>query len=358
MGPSSRRHAARLGFVAALFAHTAALGEEAPSTEPPKTTPSLGYLSIQAENDLFGNGADRHFTHGTAVSYFSEPCQFRWVERAVKAIGLVPRDGPCERSRVGFGLGQAIYTPSDISLEVPDPADRPYAGWLYLSAGLVTETTHDPRGSVAAPILDRSLRKVEISLGVVGPASFAGVVQREFHDLIGAQEPRGWTYQLENEPAILISYEYQRRFGMRLGAYLEADVTPSAGVSLGNVFTQGAFGISFRIGRDMLQDYGPPRIRPALPGAAFFEKPLSGIGWYIFGGIEGRAVGHNIFLDGNTFASGPSVEKRHFVGDAQVGIAVTMGGVRLSYTNVFRTKEFVGQPEPDDFGALTASFRL
>lgn len=321
--------------------------------------PSIGYLSIQAENDLFGNGADRDFTHGTAINYFSEPCEFRWVARVAKAIGLIPRDeDSCARSRAGFGLGQAIYTPRDIAREVPDPQDRPYAGWLNLSAGLVTELTHDRGEAHIGPDLDRTLRKIEISLGVVGPASGAGAVQRNFHKLIGAQEPRGWTYQLENEPALLISYEYLRRFGHSFGPNFQADITPSAGVSLGNVFTQGALGVTVRFGRDMLQDYGPPRIRPALPGAAFFEKPLTGIGWYVFAGFEGRAVAHNIFLDGNTFVSGPHVEKRNFVGDAQVGFALTLGGMRLSYTNVFRTREFEGQPKPDNFGAITASFRL
>jgi lipid A 3-O-deacylase len=325
--------------------------------EASRARPSLGYLSLEAENDLFGNGADRHFTHGTAVNYFSEPCQFRWVERAAQALWLAPKDGPeCERTRVGFGLGQAIYTPGDISLEVPDPHDRPYAGWLYLTADLVTEATHDHGQS---PWLDRSVRKVELSLGVVGPASGAGVVQREYHKLIGAQEPRGWTHQLENEPALMISYEYLRRYGRNFGPHLQIDVTPSAGLSAGNVFTQGDVGLTFRIGSDMLQDYGPPRIRPSLAaGGAFFERPLSGFGWYIFAGLEGRAVAHNIFLDGNSFTSGPHVEKRHFVGDLQVGFAVTLGGVRLSYTNVFRTKEFFGQQDADDFGAITASFRL
>ena len=353
---SFSRAAAKLALVALLAASQLTVAR-AETPEPPVARPSLGYLSIQAENDLFGNGKDDDYTHGTAISYFSEPCQFNWVARTVKAIGLAAHDTSCDRSRVGFNIGQAIFTPRDISVEKPDPHDRPYAGWLYVSADLVTETTHDP-GPALSGLLDRSLRKLELSLGVVGPAAGAGVVQRGFHKLIGAQEPRGWTYQLENEPALLLSYEYQRRFGGNLGRNFEGDITPSAGLSLGNVYTQGALGFTVRIGKDMLQDYGPPRIRPSMPGAAFFEKPLSGIGWYVFAGVEARAVAHNIFLDGNSFMNGPHVSKNILVGDAQVGFAVTMGGMRLSYTNVFRTKEFKGQPAPDDFGAITASFRL
>jgi hypothetical protein len=343
-----------LALLAMVASPSAVLAEQ-----PSPSKPSHSYFSVEAENDIFGNGADHDFTHGTAVNYFSGRCQFQWVARAARAIGLAPREASdCRGTRVGLGFGQAIYTPTDISREVPDPHDRPYAGWLYASLGLVSEQV-SPSGEIPGDdTVDRALKKVELSLGVVGPAAGAGVVQTNYHKLIGAAQPRGWSHQLADEPALLLSFEYQRRFGRRFGDFLEADLTPSAGVSLGNVFTEGSLGLTVRIGRDMLSDYGPPRIRPSLPGGAFFERPESGIGWYVFAGIEGRAVARNIFLDGNSYVSGPHVEKQNFVGDAQLGIAITLGSMRLSYTNIFRTREFSGQPKPDDFGAISASFQL
>jgi len=67
-------------------------------------------------------------------------------------------------------------------------------------------------------------------------------------------------------------------------------------------------------------------------------------------------VAHNIFLDGNTFRDSRSVKKENFVGDAQLGLAVVIDGVRLAYTHVLRTREYVGQDASDQFGAFSVSF--
>lgn len=320
--------------------------------------PGHGYLSFQVENDSLGNGADRDYTHGMEIAYVSEPCQHRWVSRVAQTIYLLPRDGrECRRDRVSFALGQTMYTPSDISLNPPNPDDRPYAGWLYLNAGILSED-YDAGDPLALRRFSfRGLRKLEVSLGVVGPASGAGATQRWFHDRIGATEPRGWGSQLSNEPALMVSYQYQWRYGAHLLPALEFDATPHVSASLGNVFTEGALGFTVRIGNNMLLDYGPARIRPSAPGSAFFQS-RDGIGWYLFAGVEGRAVGRNIFLDGNTFADSPSVDKRAFVGDFQYGAAITLSRVRIAFTQIFRTKEFFGQEHTDNFGAVSLSFAL
>lgn len=52
----------------------------------------------------------------------------------------------------------------------------------------------------------------------------------------------------------------------------------------------------------------------------------------MFVGAEGRAVGRNIFLDGNSFKDSPAVDKKPFVTDAIAGVAFTYSKVRLSYT--------------------------
>jgi len=89
---------------------------------------------------------------------------------------------------------------------------------------------------------------------------------------------------------------------------LDADVLPHFGGALGNVFTYGAAGVTLRIGSGLEDDFGPPRIRPSLPGSAYF-LPGKGFNWYLFAGLEGRAVLYNIFLDGNTFTDSHSVDK-------------------------------------------------
>jgi hypothetical protein len=95
-----------------------------------------------------------------------------------------------------------------------------------------------------------------------------------------------------------------------------------------------------------------------VPGSGFFI-PRHDFGWYLFAGIEGRAVARNIFLDGNTFRDSRNVDKEPLVGDLQYGIAITWRNLRLGYTHVLRTREFKGQGgRRDDFGALSLSLQL
>jgi hypothetical protein len=78
----------------------------------------------------------------------------------------------------------------------------------------------------------------------------------------------------------------------------------------------------------------------------------------LFAGAEGRAVVRNIFLDGNSFRNSRSVDKRPFVGDLQFGGVLLWNNVRLSYTQVLRTREFETQGKKDNFGSLAVSVQF
>ncbi|MSP67822.1 MAG: lipid A deacylase LpxR family protein [Alphaproteobacteria bacterium] len=132
------------------------------------------------------------------------------------------------------------------------------------------------------------------------------------------------------------------------------DGIPYLSGAVGNVLTMADAGVIVRLGRHLAIDYGPPHVRPSLAGLAAveFNPPLA---WYLFAGLEGRAVLHDIFLDGNTFADSHEVHRRTLVGDALLGIAVAVRGVRLAFTHVLRTREFDRQRRADHYGALSLS---
>jgi len=200
--------------------------------------------------------------------------------------------------------------------------------------------------------------KVQLEVGMVGPASLAEDVQTFWHSLLGLHVPEGWDNQLKNEPGAVLYYEQARRFDRResiLG--LEMDLVPHFGASLGNVFTYASTGVTGRLGSHLEDDFGPPRIRPSLPGGGYF-RPEKGLNWYLFAGAGGRAVLRNIFLDGNTFSDSHSVDKRILVADLQAGVAIQWSRVRISYTQIFRTKEFKTQDTPDVFGSLSLSVQF
>jgi hypothetical protein len=308
-----------------------------------------GCLNIQWENDAFSLGnIDGHYTNGMRVSYLSgEDRVWPWVAKAAQALPFYPDGG---RLRASYALGQNLYTPEYIGIAEPIPDDRPYAAWLYFALGLIANN-------------DRILDTVELSLGVVGPAALGEEVQKGIHRLIGSPEPKGWANQLQNELALQLNFGRLWRRGPFLREWtplrklgLELDLSPHVGAALGNVFIYGAGGGSLRLGNNLPADYGPPRIRPSLPGSEFFV-PSPGFGWYLFVGVEGRFVARNIFLDGNTFKESLSVEKHNLVGDIQAGLAGTLGRFRLAFTYVVRSKEFKTQRAADQFGAWMLSIR-
>lgn len=305
-------------------------------------------INFQVENDLFGGNTDRNYTNGVRVTWLSAQDDVPdWVSMPAAQVPFFASGG---KLRVLFGLGQNLYTPTDITVREIQTDDRPYAGWLYGSVGLVSDN---------GTILDN----LQLDFGVLGPAALGSPVQEFVHDLIDTRDPSGWDNQLKNEPGLVLFYERKWRSILEFDEFLPGlpgygvDATPHVGAALGNVFTYGAGGLTLRFGKNLPSDYGAPRIRPSLPGSNFFISDGS-FGWYLFAGVEGRAIARNIFLDGNTFEDSHSVDKKHFVGDLQVGAAVTLGDWRLSYTQVYRTREFEQQDSGDVFGSLNVSYRF
>lgn len=320
-----------IGFVSltTLSAASPALGDE-----PPR----FGILSLVVENDSFYN-ADRNYTNGITLLWVSTRETPAWMVRVARLLPWFPQDA---QVRHGYAIGQNMYTPDDITLADPPLDDRPYAGWLYGTIGLGIET-------------GRQLDQLWLTLGMVGPASLAEQSQKLIHDITGSDEPKGWDHQLKNEPGIVLTYQRSWRGLAHMSQVgLDLDLTPHLGAALGNVYTYANAGLTVRLGQSLRLDYGPPRIQPSLPGSGFFV-PTTSFAWYLFAGVEGRAVARNIFLDGNSFQDSRSVDKEPLVGDLQWGITAMWRGIRLSYTHVLRTKEFESQDKHDQFGSFSIS---
>ena len=314
-----------------------ASGDLAHATQPGDD--HRGIYSVSFENDIV-TGADNNYTNGVRFSYISPEGDVPdWLDNSSRLVPFFPAKG---HKRWTISAGQSIYTPDNILTLTPSPTDQPYAGWLYATAGVTSDT-------------GRTLDTFELTLGMVGPASGAEHTQKFIHDAMGADHPHGWHEQLKNEPGIILAYDHKWRGLYRSSADgWGADLTPSAGFQLGNIFTEANVSLIARFGHDLPEDYGPPLIRPSVSGSTFFI-PTDDFGWYLFAGVEGHAVARNIFLDGNSFRDSPSVDKEIFVGGVQGGIAVTYRDTRISYTHVLRSKEFETQTSDNQYGAFTVS---
>jgi len=318
------------GFVIACLFAAAALAED-----------GKGTLTVALENDLFGAGTDKHYTHGTEVTYVSDTYQPAWF---LKLASWMPFYEPNVESRFAVSVGQQIYTPSDIERTDLIKDDRPYAGWLYASIGLLTDHRQD----------DRHVDKIDLVLGRVGPDSGAASVQRFVHTLTGSERPRGWDHQLHNETTL--DLQYQREWMLTL-VDNRCDVVPRAAFTLGTARRDAGTGFTLRAGSGTGSDFGPPLIRPSAAGSQYFT-PNQPLYWYLFAGLHGRYVEHNIFLDGNTDHDSHSVSKNSWLGEMQAGAVIGGGSWRVTLTEILRTREFATQDEPDEFGAIALSYRF
>lgn len=320
--------------------------EERLRAELPKFKGNV-YTTLSIENDMIGDGGDRYYTSGVRATWFKAGADT--PDFAETLDDYIPTFDVNESTSVYFSLGQNLYTPQRIDIEAPQLGDRPWAAWLYGSMGLLSVT-------------DNHIDEVELSLGVVGPYALGKPAQRFVHKLWEIQDPRGWQNQLKTEPGVILSWE--RRFPAALSiesADIWFDLSPSYGVTVGNIYTHANAGLTFQIGPEFQrwQDM-PVRVRPSMPGTGFFApiESKTKLGWNIFGGADARLVGRNLFLDGNTFRDSPSVNKEHVVYDLNLGAALTYQNIRASYTFVRRSKEFEAQDKPSYFGGLSVTFQF
>lgn len=338
----------RLSATAAALLAVFALVRSADATD-------RGILTLQVENDLMV-GEDDGYTSGVRIGYLSPEVEARHLARDL--AGRLPLIGMNDKVRFGLALGHNLYTPEDIKRPIPDPNDRPYAAWLYLSFALLGYDDGEEEG---APLGDvETMQRLSLDVGIVGPAALGEQTQNTVHRIIGSPKARGWGSQLRNEPGVVLNYERGWRevfiddVDLGIGKF-DFDVMPHWGAALGNVMTYGSAGSTIRFGQGIKRDFGPPRIRPSLPGSSHFAR--GDFSWYLFAGAEGRLVARNMFLDGNTFRDSPSVTKHPLVGDFEAGLAINFGTVRLSYTHVVRSP---GGPDLkwERFGAVALSFGL
>ena len=285
---------------------------------------------FELDNDQFnfwqkpGDRPDFGYTHGTelALHFPSAP---RALARLAPAW-LLGRAG-AGGSEPGLELffEQAIYSPWTL------PADRAYAGWLEGSLGL----------SRTSP---QETRLVLLHLGVTGPPSLAGRVQRYFHRRFDHGEPPpDWSQQLPFEPGIGLEAS---------GAWTTARAGSPDGwrATLGPLGRArlGTYADDLRLGLGVTLGFAPPGPWPA-PGPGTRGPAL-----YVRAAPKVDLIARDEFLDGPLFLRdpGPAPGARSVVAESEVGFGAGWGHARLEWTVLRRGKEFDGQPAMHTYSTL------
>jgi len=348
-----------------VIGSSSAFAQEKPIIQPSAQEQNLaaaqaddaGRVNLIEENDYFASNDDRHYTQGAKASYLSGAIipNDAWDTPYRLMSDSLPifEGGDFKRKYDWTIVGQSIFTPIATSVVHPSPQSRPYGAWLYTGVGFLQSTKHETHDT---------LENAEILGGIVGPGAFGNVTQNDFHEFIGQTPSRGWQNQLHNEPGLVLIYERKWRFEQPLIGNFAVDAIPELGATGGNIFTYAETGGLIRLGQNLKADYGVDHIRPSLSGTGWFDKTeiATPLGWYLFAGVQGRAVARNIFLDGNSFVPSPHTDKRTLVGDFVGGLSLFWrDDIRVDFTYTERTKEFYGPDATQDkFGGIDLVFNF
>ncbi len=312
-------------------------------------------FSVYIENDIFA-GDDSQYTNGLKLTWSrfgldhlpQDAWTHRWLYPLARWLGI--KDSPDTKKALTFSIGQNIYTPEDIEQKDVIEDDRPYAGITYTEFGFHQR-------------IDNKMDTLEFYAGIVGPHSYAEQVQSAVHSALNTTDPKGWDNQLNDEPVIGIIYEFKKKFAEKnIGRGLGYDLVFNTGGGLGNAITYYNLGLLWRFGWNLPDDFGTYPIRPATCfNAALNEKTTNkkgrlfkGIHYFL--SINGRAVIRDIFLDGNTFSSSHSVDKKPLVADIMTGFGLIIGNIKASMAYVYQTRSFTEQKDPQVYGSVNITY--
>lgn len=284
------------------------------------------------------NAHDRHYTNGTAITFAHQP---DWAH----GFTDVARFGETfDRTAAGYVVGQLIFTPENISATRLLRKDRPYAGYLY--GGVYVQRAND-----------HTFDHAQLDIGVVGPASQTGYLQKDIHGWLGFDEPKGWNNQLDNEVTAQLFLRRKWRLGGNAaelpGVQLSQQLIPQVELAVGSIYRHLSAGATWRIGHNLPNDFGPGRLGDIADATA---GPSKGWGTYGFLRIAGRVIEHDLFLEGSSYKDSHGVDAETFVGEVQAGASVFYHyngwNIQANYSQTFVSDQFDGQAGSDGFGAL------
>lgn len=303
-------------------------------------------LKIYWENDApffkWAGDTDRWYTNGTAIVVAHRP---EWAADLARWLPFDEQFGPDMKAAFGYTIGHQMYTPENITATALVREDHPYAGYFYGGAFLQRAD-------------DVTLEHIQIDLGVIGPSAQGEELQTWVHDLTDSAEANGWDNQLRDE--FTVQFTLRKKWRMfehdfQIGdAVLTMDTIPQVGLALGTVKRHVEGDFTLRLGHNLPDDFGPGRI--ADPDS-FTGEPVPGLGMYGFVRLGGRAIEHEVFLDGNNFRDSHFVTKRPFVGEVQAGVNLIYHIGRWSFdagwSITYLTEQFEQANGTHCFGAWT-----
>jgi lipid A 3-O-deacylase len=342
--------------------------------------------SLTEENDALTISGDSAYTQGLRLQFEYAWWNTHWnttfgvTSFSAIAKKFYPRidsiRGPCTGiagysarpcGTFGFGIGQTMYTPEDLTIPARQLNQRPYAGFLFL----------DYVWSVLYPHAHIS---TQVIAGVTGPPSLGQDAQSLVHWSLStaSPQPQGWGNQLKSMPQLTLLNSYSGRPSFLEycakqcdGSYGEmriVDVTPRAELAVGTPMTRASLGGMIRLGYgfpDIMNAERVPISRGpmALGGGTLWQK-VKDAQWWIFGfmGYDERAIAWNWLITGSPADGGPdgwrtrrTIDLVPLVGESSYGLTVGSSYATLVFQSITRSVEYHPSNGSHTFGSITLS---
>ena len=309
------------------------------------------YLRLLSENDFYKlrGLTDRYFSNGSQVE-FQLPQSVVQGKAVQRWFPTLPKKS-WRKNKISILLGMKMYTPQDITRVEVDSTDRPYAGWLY--AGL---------GSMSNQFSSAQRLTTQFTIGVIGPAAGQKAFQKSLHKLLKNTAPQGWGNQIANDLALNFNFMYEKRIFYPTNRLETLGIME---VNAGTVTNFIGVGGQTRVGRFNDYFYNSSGLKmkdkqydaDELAQAPFPENLNRDFQFYFFARATFRFALDNSTLEGGLFSfkRSPYVltsdDIQRFYLNAQFGITVVLGRVGISFSQLYRSKEFV-KGNPTHWGAL------
>ncbi len=267
-------------------------------------------IGFQTDNDGFlGTGSDRYYTAGNFF-YFNHALKVTDTSHLANKV-------------LGFELGQKIFTAHSGATTDIYNVDRPFAGFLYIGAGLNLLYKNE------------SNLKLQVQTGFVGPHGYGMEVQDLIHKVFGFYTPNGWQYQIHDDFEVNTSVQYNRlllhgdNIDVSLNSYANVG-TGQTGAGAGFMLRLGTFNQLFN---SISTTSSVSANGKSSPNEVFlYYQPLANF------------VAYNATIQGSLFESAPAVNEieksiEPFVLRQKIGGALASGHWVVDLDVVIETEE-------------------
>ena len=316
---------------------------------PPADGPIIGHAYWENDSPYFKfqHGIDRWYTNGVGISVMWHP---RFAADFAPWLPFAEQFGDPDRVAFGVTVGQLMFTPDDILDPAFIPDDHPYAGYLYGAA-------------IVQRIRGNTYDHFQIEFGQTGVNSLAEDAQKWVHDLMGDDEPQGWSHQIPDEFQFQLYVRKRWRVDLieqwwpgHAGGAFGFEALPEVAGALGTMYRNLEGGLILRAGWHLPDDFGPSRLQSITPPPG---EQRAGWSVYGFGRASGKLVEGNLPVEGAYSRGGPGLDAERLVGEFQLGVNLAYTdrdwAVQLGYSQTFQSPEFEGQPVWQGIGAWTLS---